>query len=504
LDINLKNKEKKRKIKKIDEESFFSLYKFFVSSIRIELLAVFIFSLLISVGSFYFMNQTLEKSSKTAYVTYEKGINSIDSDSQILRNIIIRGDLSQDDLPDLESYYSDKISSSAKIKLINSDGKIIYSNEEDYLDSIDLYETFKKAFESNARERDPKIRFLPLELKDMSNIYLYYEDTPIPEVLYSVEVKSANKVVGILSALVIFFAVFLIITRNKIEYINEISESIKVIAKGNLHYKIKSRGHDEVSSIAENINLMSSALAKNEQEKLKAESLKNQLITNVSHDLRTPLTSIMGYLGLVRDGHYNNDMELEKYLGIAYQKSERLKSLIEDLFEYTKYSGDEVELNFIDINICDLVEQVVEEFVPVFKENQLDIEMICNREEKYILNVDPDKMVRVMDNLFMNVIKYSDKPSNVEIEVKRIENNVNFVITNVAMGMNSDNVEFLFDRFYKTDMSRSSENKGSGLGLAISKSIISLHSGEIYAKYNDGKLSIVIELPLNSNSVIGG
>lgn len=482
---------------RIDEESFFSIYKLFVSSIRIELLAVFIFSLLISVGSFYFMNQTLEKSSKAAYVTYEKGINRIDTDSQILRNIIVRGNLSSDDLTDLRSFYDGKISDTAKIKLLDDEGKVIYSNQTSDSEDMDIFTAFNKSFMSNSKERDPKIRLLPLELGDKKSAYLYYEDIPVPEVLYSVEVKSGSKVIGVLSALVIFFAVFLIITRSKIEYINEISEAIKVIAKGNLHYKIKSRGHDEVSSIAENINFMSSALAKNEEEKHKAESLKNQLITNVSHDLRTPLTSIMGYLGLVRDGHYNTPDELEKYVGIAYQKSERLKSLIEDLFEYTKYSGDEVELNFININICDLIEQVVEEFVPVFQENQLGVDIFCDRNEELNVDIDPDKMVRVMDNLFMNVIKYSDKPSTLEIEVKRIENNVKFVITNLAMGMNEDSVEFLFDRFYKTDMSRSSENKGSGLGLAISKSIINLQMGEIYASYDEGKLSIIIELPLS-------
>lgn len=492
----MKNNYKKKSKKIIDEDYFKNLYKLFIMNIRVELLAVFMFSILISFGSFYFLNETLEKSSKKAYVTYENGINKIESDSQILRNIIVRGEISRSELDNLESYYRGKISETSKIMIISSDGSVIYSNFENPDKRVDIFGVLVDEYNSKLKERDKKVFVIPLNLSDLNGNYLYYEDIPIPEVFYSTEIKTGNRAIGIISALIIFFATFLIITRSKIEYINEISESIKVISKGNLSYKIKVRGYDEVSSIAENINLMSNALKRNEDEKAKAEMLKNQLITNVSHDLRTPLTSIMGYLGLVRDGRYSSEEELEKYVGIAYVKSERLKKLIEDLFEYTKYSGDEVVLNYMKVNIGNLIEQVVDEFIPVFEENGLEIELRFNSKDNLEISIDPDKIVRVMDNLFMNIIKYSDKPSIVSIVLEKTEKNINLIITNSAKTMNNESVELLFDRFYKTDMSRSSDNNGSGLGLAITKSIINLHNGEIYASLKDQRLSIVIEFPL--------
>lgn len=226
-----------------------------------------------------------------------------------------------------------------------------------------------------------------------------------------------------------------------------------------------------------------------------AEKTKTDLITNVSHDLRTPLTSVMGYLGLVIDNRYKNEEEMREYLNIAFSKAERLKLLIEDLFEYTKLNNDGISLSKSSVNLSEFLSQLLEEFFPILDENNLTVYKKFEN-EKLIVSMDTLKMLRVFENILTNAIKYSYKPGEIIVALYEDNNYAMIVFRNKGEHIPKEKADKLFDRFYRTDESRNSNTGGSGLGLAISKNIVELHGGAIWAQSIGNNINFYIKLKL--------
>jgi signal transduction histidine kinase len=223
----------------------------------------------------------------------------------------------------------------------------------------------------------------------------------------------------------------------------------------------------------------------------KVERTKNELITNVSHDLRTPLTSIKGYLGLIKEKRYMQEEQLQEFIDIAYNKSEKLEILINDLFEYTKLMGDKVILDKQSISLNGLLQQLIDELSPISEENNLTIvHQFIN--ENVIVNVDPNKTVRVFENLLMNAIRYSLKPGKIEVTLGKEEDYALVNIKNKCEDLSEEELLRIFDRFYRVEKSRASDTGGSGLGLAIAKNIVELQGGSIKVEYKDGYISFTV------------
>lgn len=204
--------------------------------------------------------------------------------------------------------------------------------------------------------------------------------------------------------------------RRKILYLKMITESVNDIANGKLGMTIEIKGNDEITKLVNNINLMSIELGNKFEYERQLEKAKNELITNVSHDLRSPLTSIIGYLDLLRKGQYSDKEQLHDYLETTHSKSKRLGVLIDELFEYTRLTSPDVKLNFSKIDLASLLEQMIGEYIPIFENEKLSIEKSIS-EEEIIVEIDVEKMVRVYENLFMNAIKYSIKPSELQVSL---------------------------------------------------------------------------------------
>ncbi|WP_433747854.1 sensor histidine kinase [Falsibacillus pallidus] len=306
-------------------------------------------------------------------------------------------------------------------------------------------------------------------------------------------VTTYNMLVFLIFSVVIlsFILTFLAITRNKLLYIKHITESINQIANGKLGWTIDRKGNDELSRLAENINSMSKELADKFEYERQLELAKNELITNVSHDLRSPLTSIIGYLDLLRRGEYSGQDQLNDYLDTSYAKSKRLETLINELFEYTRLSSPDVKLDFTEVNLNDLVDQLIGEYVPMFEKQNLSIRKTMPDYEIPVV-MDVEKMIRVYENLLMNAIKYSLKPSEIHLTLETDGSRAVMKISNRVESPPEDSMDKLFERFYIGDKARRT-NQGTGLGLAISKRIIELHGGNIRADYHDGWITFVIE-----------
>ncbi|HDX9610440.1 TPA: HAMP domain-containing histidine kinase [Bacillus toyonensis] len=292
----------------------------------------------------------------------------------------------------------------------------------------------------------------------------------------------------------LFTIIFLILVRKKIVYLKLISDNVNDIANGKLGLTIGIEGKDELTQLAQNINYMSKELEDTFEQERRLERTKNELITNVSHDLRTPLTSIIGYIDLLKRGQYNSNTQLQEYLETTYSKSQRLKYLIDELFEYTRLSGIDAKLNLNEVDLSGLLEQIVGEYIPIFEKESLIVQKSITQ-ETIPISIDVEKMVRVYENLFMNAIKYSMKPSELSVCLELIGNKAILKVSNKVEKPPVSDPNKLFERFFRGDKARK-DDQGNGLGLAISKRIVELHHGNIHAEYKDGWMSFIVEHPI--------
>ncbi|MNI16295.1 Sensor protein kinase WalK [compost metagenome] len=250
-----------------------------------------------------------------------------------------------------------------------------------------------------------------------------------------------------------------------------------------------------MGSLAVNMNHMAEELQRTIEEERRADQTKNELITNVSHDLRTPLTLIMGYLSLLKDKGYESEQDAKGYLQIAYQKSEKLQSLIEDLFEYTKLNNQGIPINKERICLNEMLEQLTEELISMAEENKLTLSKSLPS-ERLMLDLDPGKMIRVFENLLTNAIKYSDQPGEIKLTIIKDNGYAKVCLANRTSNFCTEELPRLFERFYRVDGSRSSITGGSGLGLAIAKSIVDAHDGLIWAETAEEEIRFWVKLKL--------
>ena len=278
--------------------------------------------------------------------------------------------------------------------------------------------------------------------------------------------------------ILLFSVTFMILQEPYIRYISRISEAVQNISEGNLNTVIDVIGDDEFPSMAANLNHMAADIKKLMEKERESERTKNELITNVAHDLRTPLTSIIGYLELLAGNQQVPADMQHKYIEIAYGKSRRLQKLIEDLFGFTKLNCGKIAMHVGQIDIVKLLGQLVEEAYPNFVEKGLSYDLQSNVPAK-IINADGNLLARLFDNLIGNAIKYGadGKRVLVKIHAEGETVTVSFIIYGYVIP--ADELPLIFNKFYRVEQSRSSSTGGTGLGLAIAKEIVDMHGGTI-------------------------
>lgn len=295
---------------------------------------------------------------------------------------------------------------------------------------------------------------------------------------FILEQHLAVVILYVLVGIVIFSVTFMILEEPGIRYLGRISDAVQSISQGNLNTEVDVTGDDEFSAMAANLNKMSSDIRKLMDKEREAERTKNELITNVAHDLRTPLTSIIGYLELLA-GNTQIPQEMQhKYIEIAYSKSRRLEKLIEDLFGFTKLNYGKIAMHIGQIDIVKLLEQLLEEAYPNFEEKNLSYDLQSNVPAK-IISADGNLLARLFDNLIGNAIKYGADGKRVLVKIHGEEDTVTVSVTNFGRVIPADELPLLFNKFYRVEQSRSATIGGTGLGLAIAKEIVDMHGGTI-------------------------
>ncbi|MCZ8540761.1 sensor histidine kinase [Psychrobacillus psychrodurans] len=267
----------------------------------------------------------------------------------------------------------------------------------------------------------------------------------------------------------------LVFLLSRMSYLNRIIVKTEEMARGVIGNEIEVRGKSPITEHAANLNGLRERIKSSHSEQAKSERLKTELITNVSHDLRTPLTSIITYTDLLKNPSIT-DEERASYIAILDKKSMRLKTLIEDLFEVSKMATGNIELDKRKVDLTQLLQQAIAEHQEDINKSGLEYRVAIGT--KPIMSyVDGQKWWRVLDNLIINTLKYAMPNTRVYINLDQIDGEAVFVIKNIAKYELGNDVNELTERFKRADTSRHTE--GSGLGLAIAQSIVDLHGGSL-------------------------
>jgi signal transduction histidine kinase len=294
---------------------------------------------------------------------------------------------------------------------------------------------------------------------------------------------------------VLFLGCFMLLQWLMFSPLGKVNDAVSGIADGKLelHHQIPVQS-GVFGILAGNVNRLSQRLQLALDEERRAEQTKNELITNVSHDLRTPLTSVVGYLGLIEQDGYRDEVELRHYVSIAYDKSQRLHELIDDLFEYTRMRHDTIALKLAPINVVELLGQLLVQYHVPLGEAGME-SGLASSENVIMVQADTSKLVRVFENLISNAMLYGKDGKRVDIAISAAQATVDVEVINYGDQIPALDLPYLFDRFYRVDKSRTQWSGGSGLGLAISKSIVEKHGGTIDVVSNAEYTSFRVTLP---------
>lgn len=276
--------------------------------------------------------------------------------------------------------------------------------------------------------------------------------------------------------------------------LNHILEELHLIAEGQYDRRIPFRLSGDMGQVVNSINRLVDSTVNALEDERAIEKSKDELITNVSHDIRTPLTSILGYLGLIVNQPNVESADAKRYAEIAYSKAEQMKLLVDDLFEYTTTRPNGAPLRLNDIPIVNFLAQVAADFELEAQKRKMAIEVLPNNRD-VVLELDAEKMVRVINNLLSNAIKYGHEDSVITMEVLKNDGVITIAVRNAGDPISKEVLEQLFARFYRAEASRSKETGGTGLGLAIAENIVQSHGGMMYAESENGQTSFYVCLP---------
>lgn len=286
-----------------------------------------------------------------------------------------------------------------------------------------------------------------------------------------------------------------LLRRYHLYQLDHIIGELHYIAQGHLEHRIPFRVNGNQQHVITSVNALVDTITQAMQEERASEKSKDELITNVSHDLRTPLTSIIGYLGLIEDHQYQSEEDIVKYSHIAYDKAKQMKNLVEDLFEYTKVQQHGAPVNLMTVDLGQLLEQVGASFELEADKKGVAINVSCEPTPLSI-TADPEKLGRLFSNLVANALKYGHGASYIHLTAKQLGEKVVITVADDGEKIPAESVKHLFERFYRVESSRNKATGGTGLGLAIVQSIVELHHGSVTARSDDQETAFVVTLPV--------
>ncbi|MBQ4426114.1 MAG: HAMP domain-containing histidine kinase [Lachnospiraceae bacterium] len=264
--------------------------------------------------------------------------------------------------------------------------------------------------------------------------------------------------------------------------VKELKLAANAIREGNLDYELKTEASDEFGELCRDFEEMRLRLKSTAEEQIQYEQNHRVLIRNISHDLKTPITAIKGYVEGIQDGVASSPAMLEKYLRTIYKKADDMDKLVDELSFYSKVNMSRIPYNFAKISVTDYFEDCVDELSPELEAQQIGLTYRNEMAKDAMIIGDPEQLHRVINNIISNAVKYMDKAEkHIAIRVKDAGDFVRIEVEDNGRGIAAQDLPYIFDRFYRTDQSRNSRTGGSGIGLSIVKKVIEDHGGRVWA-----------------------
>lgn len=379
------------------------------------------------------------------------------------------------ELPESPSFYS---------QLTKTDDDMDFEHKEEHnIENVVTYDDEKYFY----------IDFT-FEIDDEDVTYFFLVNITAPE-----SVASSSKGVFIRVLLVLLLIImtplFVILTNDIIKPIRMLETGVRHINDGNLDFKLETNKKNELGKVVKSFDMMRDKLKKSIDKQIEFEESRKELMSNIGHDLKTPITSIKGHIEGIRDGVANTPEKMDKYLNVIYQKSEDMDQLIDDLFLFSKLDLDQMPLDMKEVIVKPFISDLVSEMRLGWENEHRHLNLNLNIGDARIL-VDQQQIKRVLVNIIQNSMNYMDKKDRIiDITVNDNDRFVQIAIADNGIGIDGDHIKNIFDRFYRIDESRNPEAGGTGLGLAIAKQIVKRHGGNILAtsELNKGT-KIVVEL----------
>lgn len=290
---------------------------------------------------------------------------------------------------------------------------------------------------------------------------------------------------------------FFLLTKPYATYFSEISKGIHRLANGDFKNRVHISSNDEFRTIAEDLNLASEKLQEAVERGEFAENSKDQLVVNLAHDLRTPLTSVLGYLDWILKDENLTESQIRHYTSIAYTKSQRLEKLIDGLFEITRMNYGMLPIVKKRIDLGELLLQLNEELYPVFEKNQLTSRM--NISPHLYIDGDGELLARVFENLLSNAIRYGRDGQFVDLNTYTDAGFVVVQVVNYGGHIPPEELPHIFDMYYTSDRARTQQEGGTGLGLFIAKNIVEQHEGTLSVESSVVRTQFEVRLPQGDN-----
>ena len=275
--------------------------------------------------------------------------------------------------------------------------------------------------------------------------------------------------------------------RGVITPLSQLKEATRNIKEGNLDFTVEKSGVQEISALCEDFEEMRQRLKQSSEEKLAFDKENKELISNISHDLKTPITSIKGYVEGIMDGVADTPEKMNRYIRTIYTKANEMDRLINELTFYSKIDTNRIPYTFNKINVKDYFEDCVDDLTAELESSDVSLTYFNYLEEDAVVIADAEQLKRVINNIISNSLKYMDKPKGViNIRLRDVGDFIQIEIEDNGKGIAQKDLANIFDRFYRTDTSRNSSKGGSGIGLSIVKKIMEDHGGQVWATSKEG------------------
>ncbi|ERI95073.1 ATPase/histidine kinase/DNA gyrase B/HSP90 domain protein [Clostridiales bacterium oral taxon 876 str. F0540] len=403
------------------------------------------------------------------------------------------------------------------LEIIDSSHKVIYRKGNNPLNTTQytprMYYEMYEIFNNETKQMQALVGYDKLEKKYVfSTAYNNDKDfllvIAVPEKEYFKSLVYERKftpknylyvviILNILMFIVFFLIVSRVTSKNLTKPLKLLTKGAREISKGNYDTRIELKSKNEFGELRDAFNNMAEKIAVERTLKEKAEENRKNLILDISHDLKNPLSSILGYSEyILKDSNLSQD-EIKKYIETIRHNSERANKLIMDLFEFSKLESSEFKLNLVKQDVCEFLRELIAVYIPQFEDNNIDYEFDIP-EESVFIHFDAKNLDRALSNLIINAIKYNSQNIKVIVKAHVVGSFFEIIVEDNGEGIPKDMQQHIFNAFVRVDASRNSESGGTGLGLAISKEIIEKHRGTIELQSDTNKgCKFIIKLPIN-------